>query len=266
MTYQYFHKTSKIPYSRYYCLLPENMVSYGTSGMFYLPGMSISTQQRVVGGMFSRVIDPVKRDASCEVYPDYESAFNNLKSTSEIIIVIDIPSQSVNDNKFDFIDLFPEDSTTKELVSVFGANELFNSRKMYPASYHDLIEEFDYKPGATNNAAVIANLFHDYWDKGTGIKRIVFFHTNRNHTQLAKELVDELSKKEHSNWSNEQIAEAIRANYMLAKEKPGFDTKGSFARRANFAIVQLSHGYCESVEQYNVHYYERAGSSVRNLL
>lgn len=165
------------------------------------------------------------------------------------VMVIDVDTLAgLDDNKIATPFLFGPRSETKSVISRWIGSGLFESNYKYPKTYCNLLKDFDPSPDSHSNALPIKHLFYDYWDKGTGFKQFLFFHMGRNHTNLAKQLVDYLDKNQKA--SNEEVLDKICELYNQAKSQPKFNTKGSFATRCNFAVLQLTNGYCDKIEDY----------------
>jgi len=257
MVYRYKKKVDQqeVEYSRFYCVLPRAVISYGLGGILPFYDVTISTKERKTGGMFNLPIPKLNAEDNLILLTNYKSACDAVDPSSTIAI-IDIPSDFVKQHvssNITFKDLFSYlKVSTKKLVSVFrGQNELYTPRYLYLPTYHNLIKQFNAKPDAVTNSKVIANLFFDYWDKGTGIKSFMFFHRRRKHTQLANDLLQELGGDK--SLTNDEIATSILSAYNKAAAVKDFNPEGSFAKRCNFAIFNLTNGYCETVPEYSVY-------------
>lgn len=105
------------------------------------------------------------------------------------------------------------------------------------------------------NANKIAKLFADHASKGgktfSGFIHSHFFRHDAT-IKKAQEISDELQQIAHREDNNEDVALYL-AEKFKSLEAEGFKVNpdGSFARRINYAILQLTNGFCHSVADFD---------------
>lgn len=136
--------------------------------------------------------------------------------------------------------------------TINGISEWYNlqnsdsNKKSYPQLTGQIYRE-------TGMAIKIANLFDDYAKKGTGFSALIHFHMFRHdkNIQKAKEIAKALRSELFSHASNTEIADYLVTKfYELNKKEYKVNQNGSFARRMNYAIAQLTDGMFYSVNEY----------------
>lgn len=135
-----------------------------------------------------------------------------------------------------------------------------NKSKQSKASYLHLTEGgvFEYDIA---NAAKIAALFSDYANKGHGISALFHLHMSRHkdNVKMAQEIGKELAHANYASASNAQVATYLLGKYdelvndLNRQQKAPINPAGSFARRMDYAIAQLTNGQCYSIAEYRAY-------------
>lgn len=110
--------------------------------------------------------------------------------------------------------------------------------------------------GEQGNAEQIGELFADYAKKGSGFSALIHFHLFRHDQtiQKAKEIAKDLAKDSFSRASNMDIAKYLLEKYDSLKATDfTVNPKGSFARRTNYAILQLTNGLCQNIDEFRTY-------------
>lgn len=249
-----------IEHTRVYCYLPQQAIVF-PRGMFPRTLHITQKPRKSTGGMFSSPLEAFNTNEELVLFDTYKNASGAdiENKNKKLLVVIDVPSNLAQEGKVNYSQLFltcnkkstplnqsrPQEGT-KNLVAAYSMGR-------WRYKFHcDPTPDSDYKltkkSDLQSNAERIANLFYDYWDKGTGFKQLLFFHW-RHHTGLAKKLSANL--KQEKNLTNDEIARRISEAYKQASKTTGFDADGSFAKRCSHAIRELTDGYCLSINEYN---------------
>lgn len=122
-------------------------------------------------------------------------------------------------------------------------------------AYLNLVKGVDY---ACCNAEKIAELFNDYARKGSGVSALLHCHLFRHNenVQVAREIAKDLSGPEYGAATNNEVALYLLSKFdalvaeLNRKGKSPINPEGSFARRINYAIAQLTEGKFFNISEF----------------
>lgn len=184
-------------------------------------------------------------------------------NTTPVIIVVEIPEEvplkyngsdqlTVDIPQYNHNRGFSLGTISLKLTHYDENGNIKSFSKKYPNSYDALIKQ------KTNNSTIInynagrfAKLFQDYADKsGFSFKGVLFWHVKRHHGKAAGDLA--LTLRSMSDSSNEDIMKTLVEKYLYITLVSNKEVKsgGSFHRRLDYSMLQLSHGRYSSVEEY----------------
>lgn len=131
-------------------------------------------------------------------------------------------------------------------LSYFSFTESFI--KQYPSSYKELIKDKDPEKLGDFDPNKIANLFQDYADKSGFIG--IFWGHWRHHGDAAKNIAKELNKKSNAGTGTIKKILADAYLYETLINKNPVVPDGSFQRRLDYSILQLSDGLYTSMGEF----------------